>query len=71
MQVPIKPKPQFNIGHWTRHKGILEERLKIPEKTYPTKDDNNFDNEIKQASETCIPVLRYRVVPGTRQNHNM
>ena len=66
IQIPIKPRPQFNKGDWTRYKAILEERLIIPDKINPTKDDldnyvNKFDNEIKQASEKCIPVLRYRI----------
>ena len=74
-QIPLKPRPQFNKGDWARYKAILEERLKIPDKKHPTKDNldnyrNNFDNEIKQTSETSIPFLRYRVVPGTRQDHS-
>ena len=72
IQIPIKPRPHYARANWDRYKDDLE-NFTTPNLENATPDQidqaaSDWASKIKLASDTHIPLLKYRVVPGLNIN---
>ena len=73
IQIPIKPRLHYHKADWDKYKDELND-VDVPTDPTPTLEDideylDDWTLKIKTASNTAIPTISYRIIPGIKPNH--
>jgi hypothetical protein len=73
IQIPIKPRKQFHKADWIQYKHILSS-VTPPSQQEPTLEEidehlNTWTQQVLRATNTAIPTLSYRIIPGIKPTH--
>lgn len=68
IQIPEKPKKQYNKANWTRYVGMLHHtsEINIQNGDHPRKNKHapkTIQTAIQEANQICIPVVTQKTLP--------
>lgn len=75
IQIPITPRKSFHRANWELYRQELG-TVECPNQPHPTLQEledhiKNFNHQITQTSNTAIPTLTHRTIPGIRKTRRI